>query len=123
MGRTACKQSACAWIAKASSDRLSRLQPDHPEARHQQWMTRQERNRTEYFGSEFRPVLDEGAHELVPCRTIAAERSGRCREIAMQQHCGAIVQGMRESGGRVNPLQAVIAERQRRKEWRRRAQG
>src|SRR5579864_5031017 len=97
---------------KAASDSFRRSQTNHSEPRHQPGMSRKERNRTKNLRSKFVPALDEWSHEVVPRRSVASEPVAGFIQVPLQQHGGAVIQGMGQGCGRMNPLQAVIAERQ-----------
>src|SRR5271154_6068186 len=90
----------------------------HSEAGHQQRMFREEWNWAQNFRSKFTPAVDEGTHETFPRCAVESERSSCFTEVTLQHYCRTVVKGVSQSGGRVNPLQAMINQRQRREEWR-----
>src|SRR5713226_6964120 len=81
-------------------------------------MFRNRANRAKHFGSEFTPALDKRLHELAPRIAVYTERSLGIAQVALQHDCGSVVERMGERGWRMNPLQSMIFERQRREERR-----
>src|SRR5580658_213634 len=85
-------------------------------------MFRDEGKGTQYVRSKLSPALHERTHELVPRRPIDSKGILALVEVTFQHHRRAVIQRMRQSSGRVNPLQSMVDQRQRRKEWRARAE-
>jgi hypothetical protein len=88
------------------------------ETSEQEWMARKNVDWSEDFGGESRPVASEWFHEAAPGVGVAAERVCGVSEVAIEKDGGAVVERVRECGGGVNPLEAVIGERERGEKWR-----
>ncbi len=64
-------------------------------------------------GASVLPVSCERFHQPAPRFRIATKRLLHIREIAFEQHRGAVIQRMRQHGRRMNPFESVRSERQR----------
>src|SRR6266849_2573925 len=71
--------------------------------------------RTQDFRGQIRPVIGERLHKAAPAFPVRAEDGFGLAEVALEDYGGAIVERMGEWSGRVNPLQTVSRQRQRRK--------
>ncbi len=78
-------------------------------------MGRQYVERTQDFRGQIRPVIGERLHKAAPAFPVRAEDGFGLAEVALEDYGGAIVERMGEWSGRVNPLQTVSLQRQRRK--------
>src|SRR6266851_3108368 len=87
-------------------------------AREQEWTTREQVQRLKDFGRKRGPMSDEWLQQAAPALAVATQHRFGVAEIAFESDGSAIVEGMRERRGRVNPLQAVFLQRERRKKWR-----
>src|SRR5580704_2783528 len=81
-------------------------------------MFRNRANRAKHVGGEFTPALDKRLHELPPRIAVRTERSLGIAQVPFQYDCGSIIERMGERSRRMNPLQSMIFERQRREERR-----
>src|SRR5580700_586158 len=81
-----------------------------------------ERNRPQYLWSKFRPAFDERTHELGPLWSVDPKGIFGCVQITFQHHSRAVIERVSQRSWRVNPLQAVVDQGQRREKWRPRAQ-
>jgi hypothetical protein len=88
------------------------------EARHEERVARHGEGRRESRFEEGRPTMDDGREQMTPGWAVGAERVGGLGEVAFENHGGAIVEGMSERGGGVNPFEAVGGERERGEEGR-----
>src|SRR5216684_2079901 len=87
-------------------------------AREQEWTTREQVQRLKDFGRKRGPMSDEWLQQAAPALAVATQHRFGVAEIAFESDGSAIVEGMRERRRRVNPLQAVFLQRERRKKWR-----
>jgi hypothetical protein len=92
------------------------------ESRKKQWMTREQVQRLKDFGRKRAPMRCEWLKEATPASAIAAENRLSVAEVALEGDGGAIVKRMREGRRRVNPLEAMFLQWQRRKKWRARSE-
>src|ERR1700685_786599 len=81
-------------------------------------MSLDNRNGAQNLRSKFSPVLGKRTHELVSSRTFDAEIISHFIRVTFQHRGGAVIEWMRQRSRRVNPLQAVFGQRQRREKWR-----
>ena len=81
-------------------------------------MTREQVQRLQDFGGKRAPVRCEWLQEATPAFAVAAENRFGVAEIALERDGGAIIERMREGRRRVNPLEAMFLQWQRRKKWR-----
>src|SRR6266550_637428 len=82
------------------------------ESREQPGVAGQQVNGAEYFRRQFSPVLSERPHELAPRLAILVESRFSISEIAFQSHCRPIVERVCQRGGRVDPFESIVAQRQ-----------
>jgi hypothetical protein len=85
-------------------------------------MTREQVQGLKDFGGNRAPVRCERLQEAAPAFAIATENRFGVAEIALESDGGAIVERMREGRRRVNPLEAMFPQWQRRKKWRARGE-
>src|ERR1700685_688048 len=81
-------------------------------------MSLDNRNGAQNLRSKFSPVRGERTLELVTSRPFDSERISRLIQVTFQHHGRAVIEWMRQRSRRVNPLQAVFGQRQRREKWR-----
>lgn len=74
--------------------------------RHQEWMSRKTRRRTENRGGQFVPMFDKGSHQGYPAKAIFAQGALRVIEITFQNESRAVVERMGQRCRRVNPFEA-----------------
>ena len=117
------EECASAIGLEAASDGLSGEKSVQPETRHQQGMTGDGGKRAKDFRGEVAPMLDERLHKFEPGSAVRTERLSGCIEIAIEQDCGAVIERLRERGGRLNPREAMVVQRQRREERRAHGEG
>src|ERR1700733_2819884 len=116
------EESASAFALKASRNRLRGDERAQGESCHQKRVLGKQSNGPEHLRSEFRPTIDKGLNESDPRIAVCAERSLRRLKIALQNNRRAVVERMRNRRGRMNPLQPVIPQGQRREKRRPRGQ-
>src|SRR5689334_16355802 len=81
-------------------------------------MSGEEAQRAEDFSGESGPMLREGLHEAAPTVTIWSESGFGGVHLALERDGGAVIKGVGEGSGRVNPLESVSLQRERTKERR-----
>ena len=119
MRRQSGEERASTFIAKsATTDRADCSATNPKRAMSNGWRGKKE-TVVVHLGANFSPALDKRPHQLIPGRPVDAERSTVLSKIAFQDHRRAVVERMRQRGGRMNPLQTVTGQWQRRKKWRR----
>src|ERR1700681_124712 len=106
------------FFAETMRDPICRGKRGEAESRKQKWITRKQVERLEDLGRKLAPIRCEGLQQASPALAVAAENHFGVAEIALEYDGGAIAKGMRERRRRVNPLQAVFVQRERRKKWR-----
>src|SRR6202158_4436738 len=84
-----------------------RRESSEAEARKQERMGGQQMERTEDFGGENRPALDERLHQAAPAFAVRPKNRFGVPQIALESYGGAVIERMRQGSGRVNPLQTV----------------
>jgi hypothetical protein len=89
----------------------------HSKTRHAQRMAWHTNDGPEAVLCKLRPVIYERLNQPPPCAAVGAKRALRIIEIALKHNGGAIVERMRERRIAINPFKAIIAKRQRGKEW------
>ena len=83
-----------------------------PEAREQQRMPRNVRHRSQHFRGELLPPRGERRDQTAVRSAVRAEpRRGRIHG-ALEDHGGAVVERMRERRVRLDPLEAVLVQRE-----------
>src|SRR5262249_7352102 len=78
--------------------------------------------RPQYLAGKLPPVFDKRLHEATPNLAICAECSRGISQVALQHDGGAVVERMGQWRRRMNPLQAMLRQRQRGEKWRPHAQ-
>src|SRR5580658_3728114 len=77
-----------------------------------------ERNGMQHVRPKLRPPLGERTNQIVPGAAIDSEGPSGGMEVALQHHGRAVVERVSQSCWRVDPLQTMVNQRQRRKKWR-----
>src|SRR5260370_35967944 len=99
-------------------EQVCRRKRGEAKAREQKRMTREQVQRLKDFRAEGELMRDERLQQAVPALAVATQHRFGVAESAFESDGSAIVEGMRERRRRVNPLQAVFLQRERRKKWR-----
>src|ERR1022692_4985468 len=121
-----CRQSgeerlgSCA-VKPMFGNRDRRWKSDQPQMREQYGMPGKQMDRPQHLGSEFSPVLGKRTHQPAPLFAIFPKGSFGGAKIALQHYRCTVVERMRQRRGRMNPFQAMVAQGQRREEWRSRS--
>src|SRR5215831_19938869 len=84
-------------------------------------MTRNTQHGPEGTLGEQIPVFGDSLHKTAPGLRVGAEFPVLIREIVLEHHCRAVIKWMGERRAAVNPLKAMIRQRERREEWRARS--
>lgn len=71
-----------------------------------------EAERTKHVARKRGPMLDQRFEELAVGWSVAIQLSGGLAHIEFERYRAAIIQRMGQLGGRPNPVEAVIVERQ-----------
>ena len=82
------------------------------EAGKQEWMPGPGDDGAENVGAELRPMGGEWFHEVAPGAAVCAERGFSFNQLPLQRNGGAVVEGVGERRGGLNPLNVVVLEGQ-----------
>jgi hypothetical protein len=102
-------------------NRDCRRESDQPQMRQQQGMPGKQMDRPQHLGSKFSPMLGKPTHQPAPLLAIFPKRSFGGAKIVLQHHRCTVVERMGQRRRRMDPFQAVVAQGQRREEWRSRS--
>src|SRR6267143_1946742 len=97
------------------SEHFCRWKRGQAEARQQKGMPREHVQRAQDFRGQIRPMSDKRLHESAPAFAVWSENGFGVAQIALKRYGRAVVERMGEWSGRVNPLQTVSLQRERRK--------
>src|SRR5688572_10039555 len=123
VGRTAGEERAGADIAEGEARKHPRREQRHrAETRSRERMARELDDGAGHHALQASPVACDPADNTAPGLPVAAEAPRRLLDGALEHDRGAIVEGVRERGGWMDPLEPVLAEWQLAEERRRRGE-
>src|SRR4030095_3272113 len=118
MRRTAGEQGARPLFPEAGAKRPRRREEGRESAAGEAERVPREAQRAEQIGEELVRRAQEGGEELLVGARIGAQPARRLVQRASQEHGRLVVEWVGDGGGRVDPAQPVLRERQAPEHWR-----
>src|SRR5260370_38036835 len=104
MGGETGEERLGAFAAEEMRERRCGRKCNEAEAREQERMGRQHVERSEDFGGEGGPAVNEWLHDAAPALAVGSEGRFGVLQIALERYGGAVIERVGSGGGRVGAI-------------------